>query len=176
MTVSPSMLCGIGGCLLGGCTWSRGGVCSGGCTWSGGVSALGGVPGPRGVSAPGGGGVCSRGRGCLLQGVNVVPGRCMWSQGVSVPGGGGACSGGCTWSQGGVPSLRGVSALGGCLLLWWGGGVSGLVLPPRVDRQTPVNLLPCPKLCLRAVKNNGDYNKKVMTALVHLVVKYFLSP
>ena len=50
--------------------------------------------------------------------------------------------------MGGVWS-RGVSGRG-CVPCP-GGGVPGQVHPP-VDRQTPVNLLPCPKLRLRAVK------------------------
>ena len=61
----------------------------------------------------------------------------------------------CLVFLGGVPGLVGgvylvlgdVPGLGGCLLR---GGVPGQVLPP-VDRQTPVNILPCPKLRLRAV-------------------------
>ena len=77
--------------------------------------------------------VCSR-AGCLLWGLYLVPG------GVSAPRGVSAL-GGCTWS-------RGVSALGGCT--WSRRGVPGQVLSP-VDRHTPVNILPCPKLRLRAV-------------------------
>ena len=44
LTVSPSMLCSRGGCLVPGSAWSQGGVCSGG------------VPGPEGVPAWSGGG------------------------------------------------------------------------------------------------------------------------
>ena len=87
------------------------------------MSAPGGLPGP-GVSARG---VSALG-GCLLWG-------CTWS-------------GGCLLQEGvysgGVPGPRGVSAPRR------GGGVPGQV-PPLVDRQTPVNLLPCPKLRLLAV-------------------------
>ena len=102
---------------------------------------------------------------------------------------GGVCSRGCTWSQGGVPGpkgvylvtggipgprgvylvLGGVPGPGGCTWSQGGvcssaGGVPGQVLPP-VDRQTPVNLLPCPKLRLRAVK---------ITADLHLVTYYVM--
>ena len=107
----------LGGCLLGGCTWSWAGVPGqrgcllwgrvylvpgvGGCTWSWGVYlVLRGVPGLMG-GVPGPGGVPGLG-GCLLP----------W---------------GCTWFLGGVPGLEGVSAPGGCLLP---GGVPGQVLPP----------------------------------------------
>ena len=82
-------------------------------------------------------------------------GGCTWSWGVYLVLGG-VCSGGvsalggrllwgaCTWSQGGVCSQ-------GCLLQEWG-CAPGQVLCP-VDRHTPVNILPCPKLRLRAVIN-----------------------
>ena len=106
LTVSPSMLCIGGGCLLWGvsapggvCSWGDlllgrcllwGGVCSGGFAWG---SAHRGVSAPRGVCSKGG----------LLRGVYLVPR-------------------GCTWSG-----------------------------TPPVDRHTPVNILPCPKLRLRAV-------------------------
>ena len=142
LAVSPSMLCagGVsapGGCLLG-------------------VSAPGGVSAPSGVSAP---------RGCLLWGVSaggcLLPGRCLLL-GVSAPRGvcsqgcllpGVSAPGGCLLSRGGVCSWgvsapRGCVCSGGCLLQ---GGAPGQVLPP-VDRHTPVNILPCPKLHLRAVK------------------------
>ena len=132
LTVSPSMLCG--GCLLRGCTWSRGGgvsalgvgVCSWGCLlWGEGEYLVKG-------------GVCARGRGVYL-----VGGVCSWG---GVPGPRGVSS------LGGVPGpggclLPGDVCSGGCLLLWgctWSG-------TPPVDRQTPVNLLPCPKLRFRAV-------------------------
>ena len=103
----------------------------------GGCLLQGGVPGPRG---------CLLG-GCLLWGGVSGPqggeGVCTWSQGVSAPGvclvQGGVCSRG-------VPGL-GVSAPRGCT---WSRGVPGQVLPP-VDRHTPLNILPCPKLHLRAV-------------------------
>ena len=49
---------------------------------------------------------------------------------------------------GGVPGPGGVSAPRG--VPGPGGGVPGQVLPP-VDRHTPVNILPCPQLRLRAV-------------------------
>ena len=58
---------------------------------------------------------------------HALQGGCTWSGGVSAP------LGGCTWS--------GWCLLRGCT---WSG-------TPPVDRQTPVNLLPCPKLRLRAV-------------------------
>ena len=66
---------------------------------------------------------------------------------------GGVWSGG-VWSRG-VSGLGGVWSMGGCLVhggVSDPGGVPGQVLPP-VDIQTPVNLLPCPKLRLRAVIN-----------------------
>ena len=71
---------------------------------------------------------------------------------------GGCLVGGCllrgaVCSLGGGGLLAGVSARGG--VCSWGvsalGGVPGQVLPP-VDRHMPVNILPCPKLRLRAVK------------------------
>ena len=126
------------------------------------------VPGGGGVSAP---------RGVYLVWGVPGPGGCTWSQGGCLLWGvylvlGVICSGGVF--LGGVPGPRGcllcrgvylvwgcVSALGVCLLpggcfLLGGlllGGVPGQVLPP-VDRQMPENLLPCPKLHLRAVKMN----------------------
>ena len=84
----------------------------------------GGLPSAGGV--PGLGGVSTPGRYLLLGG---VPGL----GGVSAPGGVPGPRG-CTWSWG-------VSAPGGCT---WSG-------TPPVDRHTPVNILPCPKLRLRAV-------------------------
>ena len=141
LTVSPSMLCGgkEGGVCsrgdVGVCSWG-GGCLLRGCLLLGGVSALGGVCLLWGVvSAPGGvvsalGGICSRGASGL---------------GVSAPGG--VCSGGVC--SRGVCSQGAVSAPGGVYLVL--GGVHGQVLPP-VDRHTPVNILPCPKLRLRAVK------------------------
>ena len=145
LTVSPSMHCSQGGCLVPeggcswgnippcteadppgprGCTWSRGvylvlggvpglggGVpAPGGCTWSGGVYLVGGVPGPRGmvvylvpggVPAPGGG---AGGHTWSRGGVYLVP------KGVYLVGG--TWSGGCTWSQEGVPGLGGVCSWG----------------------------------------------------------------
>ena len=93
--------------------------------------AGGGVPGPGGV--PG-----------LREGGVAGPGGCSWSWG-------------CTWSWGCL--LRGVYLVtGGCLLqegCLLRGGAPGQVLPSPspVDRHTPVNILPCPKLRLRAVIN-----------------------
>ena len=142
LTISPRKLCGGGGVYL-----VPGGICSGGCTWSWGVYLVqggvcskgglppGGVPGP-GVSAPGVYLVQER---CLLWGVYLV-----W--GVSAPRG-------VYLVQGGVCSLGGVPGPGGCLLL---GGCTWSGTPPTVDRHTPVNILPCPKLCLRAVKMLTD--------------------
>ena len=69
-------------------------------------------------------------RGVSAPGVVPDPGGGTWSRGV--------CSRGCTWSGGGV-----------CSLLW---GVDLVrYFPPPRDRQMPVNILPCPKLRLRAV-------------------------
>ena len=87
------------------------------------------------------------------------------------------CRGGCTWSWG-VYLVQGVSAPGRCLFwgvcllqeggvapgesalggwcTWSQGGVPAQVLP-TVDRQMPVNTLPCPKLRLRAVKNEEHF-------------------
>ena len=107
LTVSPSMLCGEGGCLLreGGVCFRGVGVCSGGgggCLLRGEGEYL--VLG--GCLLQGEGGV--PGWGCLLWGVYLVPGGVcagglylvlggVCSQGVSAPGG--VCSsGGCTWS------------------------------------------------------------------------------
>ena len=105
-----------------GCTWSSGGYLVGGCTWSQGVY--------------------------LVWGVYLVPGGCTWSKG-GVPGrevylvwGGIPGPGRCTWSQG-VYLVRGVYLLPGGT---WSG-----TPPPLVDGHTPVNILPCPKLRLRAV-------------------------
>ena len=101
-----------------------GGVCSGGC-----LLAEGGVPGPRG-SAPG---------GCLLPtGVYLVPGGGLSALGRLLPGT-------CTWSWG-VSALGGVCS-GGCLLR----RVYLVRYFPPVDRHTPVNILPRPKLRLRPV-------------------------
>ena len=51
--------------------------------------------------------------------------------------------------EGGLCPVRGVSDQGG-------GSLSGRQTPLLpVDRQTPVKLLPCPKLCLRAIKISG---------------------
>ena len=115
-----------------GCTWSWGvylvleGVPSpGGCTWFWGVSAPGGVPGSGG---------------------------CTWSWGVSAPRG-------VYLVKGGVPGLGGYLLLRGCLLPGGGCLLRGVSAPrgctwsgtPPVDRHTPVNILPRPKLRLRAV-------------------------
>ena len=113
------------------------------------MSAPGGDVGsaPGGVSARAGGvcsgAVCSGGWCLLLGGGGVCSGGHLLR---------GVCSGGCLlWGcllpGGSAPG--GVSAPGGCTWSW--GGVHGQVLPP-VDRHTPVNILPCPKLRLRAVK------------------------
>ena len=68
--------------------------------------------------------------------------------------------GGCTWFWGGVPGPGGLPGPRGVYLVQGipAGGVPAQVLPPwpgqvlpSVDRQMPVNLLPCPKLRLRAV-------------------------
>ena len=83
------------------------------------------------------GGVCSGGCVCSWGECLLPGGVCSW--GVSTPGG--VCSRG-------VYLVRGVvSAPGGYLV--WRGTRSGT---PPVDRHTPVNILPCPKLRLRAVK------------------------
>ena len=86
-----------------------------------------------------------RGRwgGALLRGVPGPGGVCLLPGGVHGPRGvsalgEGVSARGCTWSRGGGGSAP--------------GGVPGQVLPPPVDRQTPVNLLPCLKLRLRVVK------------------------
>ena len=72
-------------------------------------------------------------------GVSALGGICswggIWSWGVSAPGGVSAPRGGLF--PGGVPGPGGT----------WSG-----TPPPPVDRHTPVNILPCPKLRLRAVK------------------------
>ena len=130
-------------------TVSRSMFCAGGCTWSGGVYlVLGGAPGPGGCTwwgvylVRGGLGGCTWSRGDSLgPGVHLVPGGhlargCTWSGGVYLVQGGCTWSRGCTWS-GGVPGPGGV-----------------LTNSPPVDRRTPVNILPCPKLCLRAVKSD----------------------
>ena len=127
--------------VLGWGTWSWG------CTWSG-----GGVPGLVGVYlVPGG--VPG------LVGVYLVWWGCTWSQGVYLVPGGVPGPRGCTWSQGGVPGPGGST---------WAGTPPGPGTPPPpvdwsgtppVDRQRPVNLLPCPKLHLRAVIRNGIYAK-----------------
>ena len=87
-------------------------------------------------SALGGRGVCSRRDVPGPGGVSALGDVCSCGGGVFAPRG-------CTWSWGG----------GGCLLcgvyLVWGCTWSGT--SPPVDRQTPVNILPCPKLRLRAV-------------------------
>ena len=94
-------------------------------------------------------------------------GVCLLRGGVSARGGlvwGCLFGGGLLWG-GGHWGLEGVSAPGGCLL--WGvylvlggvsalGGVSGPAgvpgqVLPHVDIYTPGNILPCPKLRLRAV-------------------------
>ena len=38
---------------------------------------------------------------------------------------------------------------------------------PPVDRQTPVNILPCPKLCLRAVKIENVQNHTKVLKVLH---------
>ena len=94
----------------------------------------------------------------LCRGVYLVPGG-----GYLVPGGGGyLVPGGVPGPGGSAPGLESVPGLGGCT---WSGGVPGPEgctwsrgctwsgTPPTVDRHTPVNLLPCPKLRLRAVIN-----------------------
>ena len=85
----------------------------------------------KGVSAPER--VCSCGvsapAGCLLPGGCLLLGRCLLL--------GGVCSLG-------VYLVWGVCSRGMYLVL------GGQVLSPPVDRYTPVNILPCPKL-LRAV-------------------------
>ena len=76
------------------------------------------------VSAPGGGGVCSRGWGCLLPGVGGV---CSRGWGCLLPGSGVSAPGGCLFQR--ACLLLGGSAPRGCLLLW---GVSEHAL-----RQAP---------------------------------------
>ena len=110
LTVSPSMLCAVGGVYLvpgvylflgdvlgpGGCTWSQGGV-----PGQGVYLVPGGVPGPRGVylvrGVPG------------PRGVYLVPGG-AWSWGVYLVWGAPGLGG--TWSRGyllgGVYLVRGV--------------------------------------------------------------------
>ena len=124
------------------------------CTWSRGMYlVLGGylVPGvylvqgvylvPGGVPGPGGG----------VPGLGGVPGPSevylVWG---GVPG-----PGGCAWSQGGVPGP---------------GGVPGQVLPP-VDRHTPVKLLPCPKLRLRAVTMHSSRMRTVRLLTVYRSIR-----
>ena len=112
--------------------------------------------------------------GCLLPGVSapggvyLVPGGCTWSRGVSTPGG-------CTRSWGRVCSRR-VWSPGGCLLLGWVSAHRGVYLvrysPLPVDWQMPVNLLPCPKLRLRAVIRDISLIKKPMTG--NTVIKWIL--
>ena len=65
----------------------------------------------------------------------------------------------CAW---GVSALGVGSAPGGGVSA--PRGVPGQALPP-VDRQTPVNILPCPKLRLRAVKIRVEHTtaKKLYT-------------
>ena len=65
---------------------------------------------------------------------NIFVGGSGPGEGVSGPGGGVSEPGG-VWSRGG------------------GGSASVHAGIPPVDRHTPVNLLPCPKLRLRAVMN-----------------------
>ena len=122
----PGGVCSWGVPGLGGCLLL-------GCTWSWGVLGVYLVLG--GVCSWGG--VPGLGRGSAPGGMYLVPG--------GVPGPRGRLL------LGGVPGLEGVFAPGGCLLLR---GVPGQVLPP-VDRHTPVNILPCPKLRLRAVERES---------------------
>ena len=106
------------------------------------MSAPGGVPGLgggclllEGVPGPGGVGVY-----LVLGGVPGPRGMCLVPGGV--PGLGGCTwSGGCNWSQGVYLVPGGVCYFGGVYLVRYS--------PP--DRHTPVNILPCPKLRLRAV-------------------------
>ena len=76
-------------------------------------------------------------------GVYLVPGEGVPGPG-AVPG-----PGGCTWSRGGVPGP--------------GGGVYLPRYSPRLwtEWQTGVKILPCPKLCLRAVKKNTNVYQKL---------------
>ena len=80
------------------------------------------------------------------RGVSAWGGVC--SQG-GAPGPGGVCSGGGGVCSGGMSAPRGV-----CLLRGGVPGPGGYLVrySPPVDRHTPVNILPCPKLRLRAVK------------------------
>ena len=84
----------------------------------------------------------------------LVPGGVLSSKrGVLSPGGSGPRG---VSGPGGVSDPRGVSGLGGCLIP---GGVYLVRYSPPVDRQTPVNLLPCPKLRLRAVTRLDQLDK-----------------
>ena len=99
----------------------------------------------------------------LVRGGVPGPGECTWSRGVHlvlgegvylVLGGGGAPGprGWCTWSR------------GGCT---WSGGCTCQGTPP-VDRHTPVNILPCPKLRLRAVKTPFSTNMLIgLLSFIH---------
>ena len=93
--------------------------------------------------------------------------------------------GGCTWSRGGgVPGQGGVPGPGGCVPGWGGylvpgvvylvrGGTWSQVLPP-VDRHTPVNILPCPKLRLRAVKIKQYFSYVLIGCLISDRNQYFI--
>ena len=78
-----------------------------------------------------------------MEGVSVQ-GECLSREGVSVQGGVSIQGGGLYPGRGSLS--RGVSIHGGSLPR----GVS-FRKTPSVDRQTPVKMLPCPKLRLRAV-------------------------
>ena len=71
---------------------------------------------------------------------------------LSLPYGGGSLLGGLCLSGGGVSVWGGQSLSRGSLSRGSlsRGSLSGKP-PPPVDRQVPVKILPCPKLCLRAV-------------------------
>ena len=100
--------------------------------------------------------------------VYLVPGGCTWFWGVSAPGGvpgpgeGVPGPGGCTWSRGVYLVPGGVPGPGGCT---WSG------TPPTVDRHTPVNLLPCPKLRLRAVKMHQSEKYHLLLCNQFLITK-----
>ena len=150
------------------CTWSWGLhlVLGGqGCTWS-----QGAVPGPEGcvylVLRE-----CTWSWGCTWsQGRYLVLGVCTWFRGGAVPGPRGVC----TWSRGLYLVLGEVPGPGGCT---WSG------LPP-VDRNTPVNILPYPKLRLRAVIMHRQFRDKslivnheilVSGRTVTIIIGFFLQ-
>ena len=88
----------------------------------------------------------------LIPPASVRGGGGVWlgvsAQGWCLPGG--VCLGGWVFPGGCLPG-RCLPKGCGCLPGWAGlpRGVSATPLP--VDRHTPVKILPCPKLCLRAV-------------------------